>query len=130
MTTRRWSQEKESDKDNLSPYIYHKILQMRTPNLLSSTRTCVFISQPFVFAIFFICCIAAWVLTHRMNTEELVTMLSQSTIILTPSGFRSSDFNMPCFILILYRAVNSYNPCYRQIHMSAFTQTHSSIHRA
>ena len=107
------TRERESDKHNLSFHPYHKIRQMRTPNLPFSILTWVSNVQSLLFAMFFTCSTASWVFIHKITTEELVTMLSQSTTIRTPSGFKSSDFNIPCLNLIVYRTINLYHPCRR-----------------
>ena len=115
------TQKGEIDRVYLSSHPYHTIRQTRTPNFLFSTLTCVFICQSLRFATSFICFTANVTFIHKINTEELVTMLSQFTMIRTPSGFKSSVFSIPCLILILYRTIYHDHTGHRQVHMRAFT---------
>ena len=112
---------------HLSCHPYHTILHMRTPNFLFSVRTSISTCQPLSSAIFTKLCTAAWVLIHKMNTEEPVTMCSQFTTIRTPSGQRSCTFSIPCRILIFHRTVYNYYTSYREVHMRTFTKPHSNV---
>ena len=96
------TREGESDRYVPAFHLYHTILQTRTPNFSFSTRTCVFICQFLRFATSFTCSTANVTFIHKINTEELVTISSQFTMIRTPSGFKSSVLSIPCLILIFY----------------------------
>jgi len=89
--------ENDSRRD-LSLTHYHVILQTRNPNLASSIVTLASIRQSLSAVIRLIWLCASSVLMHGTKIDAFITILSQSTTTLIPSGFKSSVFRIPCVI--------------------------------